>query len=96
MPDFKIDFAEVTGEEDEDNSRALRLVLAAINDDLVQLRAVATDVYEDPRGFELTAWQMIVALSTALAREWVSRADAATVETGIRLALAGRYGADHD
>jgi hypothetical protein len=96
MTDFVVEAAAGPLDEIEAEARALRLVLAALDDDMAQLKAVAADFYEDRQEFELATWQMIVTLSAALAREWAGRADVPTVKAGIRAALAGRYEADHD
>lgn len=69
-----------------DEARALRLVLASIDDDLTQLAAVAAEVANDPRG-DVATWQIVVVLANALGEEMLAHASEDNVKDGIRLAL---------
>jgi hypothetical protein len=88
-PTFNLDFKSIIGDKEVDQARALRMVLAVVQDDLVQLVAVAEDVYRDKRGHELATWELVMGLAGALAHEWVSHTDKETTAQGIQNVLLG-------
>lgn len=88
-PTFNLDFKSIIGEKEVDQARALRMVLAVVQDDLVQLVAVAEEVYRDKRGHELATWELVMGIAGALAHEWVSSTGKETAIKGIQIALMG-------
>jgi hypothetical protein len=84
------------GPTEVDNSRGVRLLLAAIDDDLTQLAAVAVEVTEDARGSDLATWQLVVALAVGLANEMLLHASKENVVAGIKMALLDNAGSEGD
>lgn len=82
-----LDFNSITGIKDLDQARALRLILAVIEDDLLQLSSVAEEVHTDIRSEEIALWELIIGLSSTVANLWISSTDKETAITGIQQAL---------
>jgi hypothetical protein len=87
MGEIPFDIGVLAGNEPIDEVRLLRLVQAGIDGDLLQVKAVANEVYRDDRGWEIATWQIVMGLSVGLARQWVSESSAAAVTNGIRQSL---------
>ncbi|HEY4269976.1 MAG TPA: hypothetical protein VGM94_17470 [Galbitalea sp.] len=87
MAELNIDISALSGDSDADQKRCLRLVLAALEDDFVQLAEIVREVHDDPRGFDRAAWELLVALSVGLARQWALENGPEAAAAGIRATL---------
>ena len=79
-----IAFGSVSGEENVDVARALRVVLAAVDDDVKGAAVIAEEAARDPRGFELATWELVVSLGVTIARTWVVQTSVEDVRTAVR------------
>ena len=69
----RIAFGSITGDQNVDCARALRVIVAALDDDLIQVAAVAEEVAADSRGAQLAHWELTVSLAVTLARTWAGQ-----------------------
>ena len=84
---INLDFNSITGQKEVDQARGLRLILAIVQNDVVQLAAVAEEVIRDERGSDLATWELVIGYAGTIGIDWMARTDQATVITGIQEAL---------
>ncbi|KGJ72724.1 hypothetical protein GY21_13535 [Cryobacterium roopkundense] len=87
MTTSNLDFNSITGKKGIDQARALRMVLAVLENDCTQSVSVADEVYRDERGSELATWELVVSLAAGLAGVWERRADGEATIDAIREGL---------
>jgi hypothetical protein len=87
------DFRSITGNKDVDQARALRIVLALIEDDFSQLTAAAADAVSDRRGPDLAVWELVIGMASTVAHLWITTAGKESTVARIREVL-GAYGAE--
>ena len=76
-----------------DTISSLRLILASVQDDLVQVAAIAEELADDPRGAAWAAWAVAVWLGTTMANDMVIRSSAEEVTDALR-EMVRKYEAD--
>ena len=87
-----IDFSALLPDEDTNQARVLRMVLASIESDVTQMTAVAEEIARDEHGPDLATWALVLGLSDALARAWSEQTDRETTIHGIQKILVKTAG----
>jgi len=80
---IKLDFNSLSGNKEVDQARGLRLILAIVQNDVVQLAAVAEEVALDERGSDIATWELVIGFAGTIAIDWATHTDQATVIKGI-------------
>ena len=87
MNDPTKQFASMTGLSDTEQRRCLRMLQAALEDDLTQVAAISEEILLDPRGAFIAMWELMIALSVGYARQSAIEVGPSVVLDGIRIAL---------
>ena len=85
-----LDFKSLTGDKSVDEARALRVLMAVLEDDITQLAFVAKEVSRDPRQFDASLWELVLGMAGAVIEMWLTLTDPETLKASIRLAILDR------
>lgn len=88
----QIAFGSITGDENVDCARALRVIVAALDDDLIQVAAVAEEVAADSRGADLAHWELTISLAVTLARTWAGQGGVTAAKAEVQRMLLKAQG----
>ena len=92
MTESTLNFNDFTPDDDTNNSRLLRMVLASIEGDLVQMTAVADETTRDEHGPDIATWSLVLGLATALGGEWVRQTGREATLSNIQKVLVSNAG----
>ena len=84
---FDFDFNSITGDKDVDQARALRLVLAVLDNEMARVASVAEEVATDYRGPEIAIWELVIGMAGSVAMQWEERVGAESTVEAIRATL---------
>lgn len=84
---IEIAFGSITGSENTDVARSLRLIIAALDDDFSQAAVIAHEVATDARGPELAHWELTISLAVTLARNLAGESNVDDTRTAIQAML---------
>lgn len=87
-----IDFSALLPDEDTNQARVLRMVLASIESDLTQMTAVTEETMRDEHGPDIATWSIIMGMADVIAKDWISHTDRETTIAAIQKILVKTAG----